>query len=213
MSIRDDLLKVYHGNTENVDLGTQHQWRCKDCGEEGEPADHWGYCTDKNFCQGCQMSVQIADEKLDHDLKYVDRGRTHRQECTRCDYVTEEEEHSAFCDVRHTCRFCNSVIPRADEDHLWHRGEHIDWKITETTCEEYCKHCGYSWGVYEHIAVCTDTTVCCYCGNSFTIVDENDIGHLAMDCQWRITETTCQEYCTACASIRWSICIRRRSKM
>ncbi len=196
--INDDLLNKAHFNWEFVDLGTQHQWRCKDCGQEEAPDDHWGICSDKSLCLTCNMKVQIAPENLEHDLKYVDRGRTHRQECTRCDYVTEEEDHVGFCVSKNECFRCGATIPPVDDDHLWHRGEDIDWKITDTTCEEYCTACGHSWGVYEHAALCTTPTLCDYCGSTIPPVDIDHTWHLNIHIDWKITDTTCQWHCNAC---------------
>lgn len=150
-----------------TDLGAQHQYRCALCGEEDAPENHWAICDDPVTCAGCGLiKIDIPEEEIYHEEKYVVGDGWHQVKCERCDYEEAPVEHVAVCTAPEVCFYCKAPVALAPLADMLHFSANVATNITDTTHENYCTHCGYSWGVIPHRVNCADPTSCFACGKT-----------------------------------------------
>jgi len=164
LTLTEDSIMHYD---EYTDLGTQHQYHCTVCGYQDEPENHWAICDDPVTCAGCGIvKIDIPDAEIYHDEQYVILDEQHQVVCDRCDYTEPPVDHVAVCTAPTACFYCKTAIAEAPLKDMLHFTENVATNITDTTHENYCTHCGFSWGVIAHRVNCANPTTCFACGKT-----------------------------------------------
>ena len=164
LTLEQDAI-IHHD--EFIDFGTQHQYRCTLCGFEDEPENHWATCNDPTTCAGCFLvKPDIPESEIYHKEKYIITKEQHQVICDRCDYTEQPVAHAAVCTAPTVCFYCKAPVEAAPLASLLHFDEYVATNITDTTHENYCTRCGFSWGVIPHRVNCADPTSCFACGKT-----------------------------------------------
>ena len=161
-----------------TDLGMQHQYRCSLCGCEDEPENHWALCDDPVTCVGGGIiKLDIPEDEIYHEEKYLTGDAWHQVICGRCDYKEEQVPHTAVCTAQEVCYYCKAPVEVPPLGDMLHFDSNVETDITDTTHEKHCTHCGYSWGVTPHRVSCAEPTVCLGCGKTGLNVADDPVDH------------------------------------
>lgn len=173
-----------------TDLGDQHQYKCMSCGYQDAPEYHWAVCDDPVTCAGCgAIRLDIPDEEIYHDEGYIILDGQHKVVCGRCDYEEAPADHVAVCSAPTECFYCKTVIEAMPIADMLHFAENVATNMTDTTHENYCTHCGFSWGVLPHRVNCADPTSCSTCGKTGLNTADYPCYHAGPFADMVITET------------------------
>lgn len=96
----------YSSSCEYIDLGTQHQKVCNDCGYKWDASKHWALCTDTTTCYICKLTgLTLPSSQYSHRGTFTDQGDSHYFECNFCDY-TLTGKHYVYCTDQSECYLC-----------------------------------------------------------------------------------------------------------
>lgn len=182
-----------------TDLGAQHQYHCALCGYEDEPENHWATCDDPVTCAGCGLvKIDIPDEEVYHEETYLIGDGWHQVKCRRCDYEEPQTAHVAVCTAPEVCFYCKAPVAPAPLGEMLHFTANVATNITDTTHENYCTHCSFSWGVIPHRVNCADPTSCFACGKTGLNTPDYPYYHAGPFAGMSITEAGHSFDCAQC---------------
>lgn len=221
-----EIARKYHPAGQWVYDEVSHYFECPTCGKFDE-GTHFGTCVDSTHCGYCGKEGEFNDgehiwDKVEHDAQW------HWFTCIECKQNIKEE-HSwgepTIVDATETTDgsrtyACNcgetkvEVIPAIGSSQCSH--EEVTWVADGAKgCCPVCTVCNTQVSeLYEHEALCTDTTRCAYCGyegaiqsfihdGEYSPIDEKACGFLCNACGKQVIQphrASCVEptLCTYC---------------
>lgn len=108
-NVADAKLSHLTSSCEYIDLGTQHQMVCNDCGYKWDAENHWAYCNEPTTCRYCKLTgLTVPSDQYTHRGTFTDIGTSHKYECYYCDY-TEVDMHWVRCTDQSKCYGCGAT--------------------------------------------------------------------------------------------------------
>lgn len=182
-----------------TDLGAQHQYKCTLCGYQDEPENHWAICDEPALCAGCGLiKLDIPEKEIYHEETYHIEAEWHQVRCVRCEYEEPQTAHVAVCSAPLECFYCKAPVDEAPLGEMLHFDRFVDTNITDTTHENYCTNCMYSWGVIPHRVNCADPTSCFACGKTGLNTADYTYYHAGPFAGMHITKTGHSFSCGQC---------------